>query len=65
VSFYYSFPGEHYACGPVEGTSEREFRAWLRGYYSLTRLPRGMKVWAADGRGFTRAYAEFARRSAQ
>lgn len=61
--FYYRFPDDFYACGPIEGTSERNVRAWLREFYGLKRLPRGLEVWEAvpEQDGLSRNYAEYQR----
>lgn len=49
-AWYVFLPGEVYANGPVrfpEPISERKFRAWVRRWISVDRLPRYTQVWRA------------------
>ena len=47
--WYYRFPGNFFAYGPITAqfATEREARAYLRHIWQLDRLPRGTEVWRA------------------
>lgn len=50
-AWYYTLPGAVYAFGPVrfdKPISERDFRAYLREYHKVKRLPRGTEVWSTN-----------------
>ena len=62
--FYYMFPGNGMACGPIEATDEQDARRRLREIYDMPRLSRGTQVWETSRReqdALMRNYTEMQR----
>jgi hypothetical protein len=45
IRWYYKFPGNFHAFGPVVATTERAARGAVRCVWCLSRLPKGTEFW--------------------
>lgn len=46
--WYFKFPTEFYALGPIEADSEAAVRQWVREFTGLKRLPAGFECWITN-----------------